>query len=92
MRSRLPSNRKNARARNRARFLAPARSRRARRFLETDAVDDGAGLTSLVVEIIDPISMKNIEINIEAQSFSFFLFFLFTVHWKWFDAVDNFNS
>lgn len=76
MRSRLPSNRKNARARNRARFLAPARSRRARRFLETDAVDDGAGLTSLVVEIIDPISMKNIEINIEAQSFSFFFFFL----------------
>lgn len=54
MRSRLPSNRKNARARNRARFLAPARSRRVRRFLETDAADDGAGLTSLV-EIIDPI-------------------------------------
>lgn len=47
MRSRVPSNRKNARARNRARFLAPARLRRAHRFLETDAPDDGARFNEL---------------------------------------------
>lgn len=68
MRSRLPSNRKNARARNRARFLAPARLRPARRFLETDAADDSADLTSL--EIIDP--MKNIDINVGPELFFFF--------------------